>query len=86
MERYGLREGSMPKQLLEIWDANDASGKNLETVTDELAIYAAKMLAIADRSSARYQAYANYLRRHIHEHIWPFFHARTGRDRQEHHL
>jgi signal transduction histidine kinase/CheY-like chemotaxis protein len=75
MDRYGLREGSMPKQLLALWDANDASGRNLETVTDELAVYGAKMLAVADRSSAKYQAYANYLRRHIHEHIWPFFHA-----------
>lgn len=75
MERYGLQEGSMPKQLLEIWDARDASGKNLETLTNELVIYAHKMLAVHDRSSAKYQAYANFLRHHIDERIWPFFHT-----------
>jgi signal transduction histidine kinase/CheY-like chemotaxis protein len=73
MERYDLRPGSMPARLRDVWETYDASGTNLATATIELLVYAHKMLAIHDRSSPRYQAYANYLRTHGHERIWPFF-------------
>lgn len=73
MERYDLHTGSMPTRLRDVWEANDASGTNLATATIELLVYAHKMLSIRDRNSPRYQAYANYLRNHGHDRIWPFF-------------
>jgi signal transduction histidine kinase/DNA-binding response OmpR family regulator len=75
MERYGLENGSMPNQLKEVWEAVDISGKSLEAGTSELVTFGQKILAVRDRTSAQYQARANYLRNHIHDRMWPFFHT-----------
>jgi signal transduction histidine kinase/CheY-like chemotaxis protein len=74
MERYGLSNGSMPKQLLEVWEARDTSGKNLESLVSELVVFGHKMVAVRDRGSPKYHAIANYIRHHIHDRIWPFYH------------
>ncbi len=74
MERYGLNSGSMPQQLLEVWEARDTSGNNLEAAISELVTFGQKMVAVRDHSSPKYHAFANYIRHHIHDRIWPFYH------------
>ena len=73
MERYGLSAGTMPAQLQEIWEARDATGKNLEAAIGELVIFAHKMVAVRDHTSPKYHAIANYIRHHVHDRVWPFY-------------
>jgi signal transduction histidine kinase/CheY-like chemotaxis protein len=75
LERYGLISGSMPKQLLDVWEGSDPSVNNLKTATNELVIFGQKMVAVHDRTSPKYHAIANYVRHHVHDRIWPFFHT-----------